>query len=127
MFLHSLHLTFFLQFFPDLIKRGHVFILDTPLFRIRNNKKTIYAYNDLEKTLAIKEIGASSEITRFKGLGEISPNEFKLFIGENIKLVPVLSSGNIPIQDTLEYYMGKNTQERQNFIINNLKLEENLV
>ncbi len=127
MHIRLLILTFFLQFFPDLIKRGHVFILDTPLFRIRNNKKTIYAYNDLEKNLAIKEIGASSEITRFKGLGEISPNEFKLFIGENIKLVPVLSSGNIPIQDTLEYYMGKNTQERQNFIINNLKLEENLV
>ena len=127
MHIRLLILTFFLQFFPDLIKRGHVFILDTPLFRIRNNKKTIYAYNDLEKNLAIKEIGVSSEITRFKGLGEISPNEFKLFIGENIKLVPVLSSGNIPIQDTLEYYMGKNTQERQNFIINNLKLEENLV
>ena len=127
MHIRLLILTFFLQFFPDLIKRGHVFILDTPLFRIRNNKKTIYAYNDLEKNLAIKEIGASSEITRFKGLGEISPNEFKLFIGENIKLVPVLSSGNIPVQDTLEYYMGKNTQERQNFIINNLKLEENLV
>ncbi len=127
MHIRLLILTFFLQFFPDLIKRGHVFILDTPLFRIRNNKKTIYAYNDLEKNLAIKEIGASSEITRFKGLGEISPNEFKLFIGENIKLVPVLSGGNIPIQDTLEYYMGKNTQERQNFIINNLKLEENLV
>ena len=127
MHIRLLILTFFLQFFPDLIKRGHVFILDTPLFRIRNNKKTIYAYNDLEKNLAIKEIGASSEITRFKGLGEISPNEFKLFIGENIKLVPVLSGGNIPIQDTLEYYMGKNTQERQSFIINNLKLEENLV
>ena len=127
MHIRLLILTFFLQFFPELIKNGHVFILDTPLFRIRNKKKTIYAYNAAEKFLALDELGSAAEITRFKGLGEISPHEFKLFIGEKIKLIPVLSRGNIPIQDTLEYYMGKNTQERQHFIINNLKIEEDLV
>jgi len=127
MHIRLLILTFLLQFFPELIKNKHVFILDTPLFRIRNKEKTIYAYNEAEKSLALKSLGKNSEITRFKGLGEISPNEFKLFIGNNMKLIPVLSNGNAPIQDTLEYYMGKNTQERQHFIINNLKFEEDLV
>ena len=127
MHIRLLILTFLLQFFPELIKNGHVFILDTPLFRIRNKQKTIYAYSEAEKSLALKSLGTTSEITRFKGLGEISPNEFKLFIGDNIKLIPVLSNGNTPIQDTLEYYMGKNTQERQHFIINNLKHEESLI
>ena len=127
MHIRLLILTFLLQFFPELIKNGHVFILDTPLFRIRNKQKTIYAYSETEKSIALKGLGINSEITRFKGLGEISPNEFKLFIGDKIKLIPVLSSGNTPIQDTLEYYMGKNTQERQDFIINNLKHEEGFI
>tara|TARA_Y100001970_G_C14244299_1_gene866973 strand:- start:931 stop:2784 length:1854 start_codon:yes stop_codon:yes gene_type:complete len=127
MHIRLLILTFFLQFFPDLIKNNHVFILDTPLFRIRNKNKTIYAYNELEKTTAIEKTGLNPEITRFKGLGEISPKEFKLFIGEKMKLIPVTLNQNIPIQDTLEYYMGKNTPHRQNFIIDNLKFEEDLL
>ncbi len=126
MHIRLLILTFFLQFFPDLIKNNHIFILDTPLFRVRNKNKTIYSYNEAEKLDAIETLGPKSEITRFKGLGEISPKEFKLFIGEHIKLIPVISNDNIPIQDTLEYYMGKNTPERQNFIIDNLKFEEDV-
>ena len=124
MHIRLLILTFFLQFFPELIKNGHVFILETPLFRVRNKKETIYAYSEKERNNAIHKLKGKPEITRFKGLGEISPHEFKMFIGENMKLVPVISKGKTPIQETLSYYMGKNTPERQQFIIENLKIEE---
>jgi len=127
MHIRLLILTFFLQFFPELIKNGHVFILETPLFRVRNKKETIYAYSEEKKNIAIYKLRGKPEITRFKGLGEISPHEFKMFIGEDMKLVPVISKGKIPIQETLSYYMGKNTPERQQFIIENLKIEEELV
>jgi topoisomerase-4 subunit B len=123
MHIRLLILTFFLQFFPDLVKRGHVFVLETPLFRVRNKQKTIYCYDEAEKQAAIKELGAKPEITRFKGLGEISPDEFGKFIGGDIKLDPVILEQGDHIQHLLEYYMGKNTQERQDFIINNLKVE----
>ena len=127
MHIRLLILTFFLQFFPELIKNGHVFILETPLFRVRNKKETIYTYSKEERNKAIDSLKGKPEITRFKGLGEISPHEFKMFIGEDMKLVPVISKGKIPIQETLSYYMGKNTPERQQFIIENLKIEEELV
>ncbi|MFN2457923.1 MAG: DNA topoisomerase IV subunit B [Chitinophagaceae bacterium] len=116
-------MTFFLQFFPDLVKRDHVYILDTPLFRVRDKKETIYCYSEQEKQAAIKKLGSKPEITRFKGLGEISPDEFGQFIGDEIRLQPVILEHGDHIQDLLEYYMGKNTQERQDFIINNLKVE----
>ena len=127
MHIRLLILTFFLQFFPELIKNGHVFILETPLFRVRNKKETIYAYSEGERNKAIIKLKGKPEITRFKGLGEISPHEFKMFIGVGMKLVPVISKGKTPIQETLSYYMGKNTPERQQFIIENLKIEEELV
>ena len=127
MHIRLLILTFFLQFFPELIKNGHVFILETPLFRVRNKKETIYAYSEEERNKAIDKLKGKPEITRFKGLGEISPHEFKMFIGEDMKLVPVISKGKTPLQETLSYYMGKNTPERQQFIIENLKIEEELV
>jgi topoisomerase-4 subunit B len=127
MHIRLLVLTFFLQFFPELIKNGHVFILETPLFRVRNKKETIYAYSENERNKAIDTLKGKPEITRFKGLGEISPHEFKMFIGEDMKLVPVISKGKIPIQETLSYYMGKNTPERQQFIIENLKIEKELI
>jgi len=127
MHIRLLVLTFFLQFFPELIKNGHVFILETPLFRVRNKKETIYAYSEDERNKAIDTLKGKPEITRFKGLGEISPHEFKMFIGEDMKLVPVISKGKIPIQETLSYYMGKNTPERQQFIIENLKIEKELI
>jgi len=127
MHIRLLILTFFLQFFPELIKNGHVFILETPLFRVRNKKETIYAYSEEERNKAVNKLKGKPEITRFKGLGEISPHEFKMFIGEDMKLVPVISKGKIPIQETLSYYMGKNTPERQQFIIDNLKIEEELL
>jgi topoisomerase-4 subunit B len=127
MHIRLLILTFFLQFFPELIKNGHVFILETPLFRVRNKKETIYTYSENERNKAITKLKGKAEITRFKGLGEISPHEFKMFIGEDMKLVPVISKGKTPIQETLSYYMGKNTPERQQFIIENLKIEEELV
>ena len=123
MHIRLLILTFFLQFFPDLIKKGHVFVLETPLFRVRNKQKTIYCYDEAEKQAAIKELGTKPEITRFKGLGEISPEEFGKFINADIKLDPVILEQGDHIQHLLEYYMGKNTQERQDFIINNLKVE----
>jgi len=123
MHIRLLLLTFFLQFFPDLVREGHLFILDTPLFRVRDKKKTIYCYSEKEKQDAIKELRGKAEITRFKGLGEISPNEFGAFIGEDIKLEPVIMKGSTQIKDLLTYYMGKNTSERQQFIINNLKVE----
>jgi len=123
MHIRLLMLTFFLQFFPDLVKKGHVFVLETPLFRVRNKQKTIYCYDETEKQAAIKELGAKPEITRFKGLGEISPEEFGKFINADIKLAPVILEQGDHIQHLLEYYMGKNTPERQDFIINNLKVE----
>ena len=123
MHIRLLMLTFFLQFFPDLVKRGHVFVLETPLFRVRNKQKTIYCYDESEKQKAIEELGNKPEITRFKGLGEISPEEFGKFINADIKLAPVILEQGDHIQHLLEYYMGKNTPERQEFIINNLKVE----
>jgi topoisomerase-4 subunit B len=123
MHIRLLILTFFLQFFPELVKKGHVFVLETPLFRVRNKQKTIYCYDETEKQAAIKELGSKPEITRFKGLGEISPEEFGKFINADIKLDPVILEQGDHIQHLLEYYMGKNTQERQDFIINNLKVE----
>ena len=123
MHIRLLLLTFFLQFFPDLVRNGHVFILETPLFRVRNKKDTYYCYSEEEKQAAIKKLGAKPEITRFKGLGEISPDEFGAFIGDDIKLEPVILSEDKSIEDILEYYMGKNTPARQEFIINNLRVE----
>jgi topoisomerase-4 subunit B len=123
MHIRLLLLTFFLQFFPDLVKNGHVYILQTPLFRVRNKKETAYCYSDEERKAAIAKLGPKPEITRFKGLGEISPDEFKHFIGKDIRLEPVLLDQQASIQQLLNYYMGKNTQERQEFIINNLRVE----
>jgi topoisomerase IV subunit B len=123
MHIRLLLLTFFLQFFPDLVKGGHLYILDTPLFRVRDKAKTYYCYSEQEKQEAILKLRGKPEITRFKGLGEISPNEFEDFIGENIKLEPVILGEKTKIEDLLSYYMGKNTPERQVFIINNLKIE----
>ena len=116
-----------MQFFPDLVKNGHVFILQTPLFRVRNKKETIYCYSSEEKQNAMNKLGAKPEITRFKGLGEISPDEFSGFIGEQIRLDPVIIGKEQSIQSTLEYYMGKNTPDRQIFIIKNLKVEKDIV
>jgi topoisomerase-4 subunit B len=127
MHIRLLLLTFFLQFFPDLVRQGHVFILETPLFRVRNKKKTIYCYSDEERQTAIKELGGKPEITRFKGLGEISPDEFKNFIGEEMRLEPVLLSKETSIKKLLTFYMGKNTIQRQEFIIDNLKVEKDMV
>jgi len=127
MHIRLLLLTFFLQFFPDLIKRNHVYILQTPLFRVRNKQKTIYCYTDEERINAINELGKNPEITRFKGLGEISPDEFKNFIGKDIRLDPVSLKKEHLIKEMLEFYMGKNTMDRQHFIINNLVVEEDLV
>ncbi len=127
MHIRLLLLTFFLQFFPDLAKNGHLYILETPLFRVRNKQKTIYCYSEEEKQNAINKLGARPEITRFKGLGEISPEEFGLFIGEDMRLQPVLVKDDSPIQKMLEYYMGKNTMDRQAFIIDNLRIEKDMV
>lgn len=123
MHIRLLLLTFFLQFFPDLVREGHLFILETPLFRVRDKQQTFYCYNEKEKQEAMKKLRGKPEITRFKGLGEISPDEFGAFIGEKIHLEPVLIQDNTSIDDILEYYMGKNTQERQEFIIGNLRFE----
>ena len=127
MHIRLLLITFFLQFFPELIKEGHLYILQTPLFRVRNKKKTIYCYSDQERRDAIEELKPKPEITRFKGLGEISPDEFKHFIGEDIRLDPVMLDKDMSIEEMLEFYMGKNTPDRQDFIINNLKVELDLV
>ncbi len=124
MHIRLLLLTFFLQFFPDLVRSGHLYILQTPLFRVRNKKSTSYCYSDDEKEKAIKKHGPNPEITRFKGLGEISPDEFKHFIGKDIRLEPVRMTKNESIKEILQYYMGKNTPERQDFIINNLYVEK---
>ncbi|WP_448530134.1 DNA topoisomerase IV subunit B [Raineya sp.] len=123
MHIRLLLLTFFLQFFPDLVRNGHLYILETPLFRVRNKQKTIYCYSEQEKQKAIRQLGGNPEITRFKGLGEISPDEFAEFIGENIRLEPVILKEHTNIPKILEYYMGKNTPARQEFIINNLRVE----
>lgn len=127
MHIRLLLMTFFLQFFPDLVKAGHVSILQTPLFRVRNKKETIYCYSDEERQRAIHKLGNKPEITRFKGLGEISPDEFGLFIGENIRLDPVILSKEHGIKGVLEYYMGKNTPDRQQHIIRNLRVEVDVI
>ena len=127
MHIRLLMITFFLQFFPDLIKKGHVYILQTPLFRVRNKKKTTYCYTEDERIRAIQELGPNPEITRFKGLGEISPDEFRHFIGKDMRLEPVSLRKTDLVKEMLEFYMGKNTMERQNFIIQNLVIEEDLV
>ena len=126
MHIRLLLITFFLQFFPELIKEGHLYILQTPLFRVRDKKETIYCYSEAERVAAIQKLRGKSEITRFKGLGEISPDEFKYFIGEDIRLDPVMLDKATTIEQLLEFYMGKNTQNRQDFIINNLKVELDL-
>ncbi len=126
MHIRLLLMTFFLQFFPDLVRNGHVYILQTPLFRVRNKKETIYCYSDEERQRAIFKLGGKPEITRFKGLGEISPGEFEDFIGENIRLEPIILSKETSIEKLLKYYMGKNTPERQEFIIDNLYIEKDL-
>lgn len=127
MHIRLLLITFFLQFFPDLIRNGHLYILQTPLFRVRNKKETYYCYSDEERQRAIKKCGTTVEITRFKGLGEISPDEFKNFIGESIRLERVRMTKTDPVHDLLEFYMGKNSMERQDFIIDNLKIEQDIV
>lgn len=126
MHIRLLLMTFFLQFFPDLVKNGHVYILETPLFRVRNKQETIYCYDETEKQAAMKKIGTKPEITRFKGLGEISPDEFARFIGSDMRKQPVMLLPDMHVQQLLEYYMGKNTMERQEFIIDNLKVEIDL-
>ncbi|WP_420461185.1 DNA topoisomerase IV subunit B [Neolewinella sp.] len=123
MHIRLLLLTFFLQFFPDMVTKGHLYILETPLFRVRDKQKTYYCYSEQEKQEAIEKLRGKAEITRFKGLGEISPGEFKDFIGEDIRLEPVVMADNTNIEDLLSYYMGKNTPVRQNFIIDNLRVE----
>ena len=127
MHIRLLLITFFLQFFPELVKEGHLYILQTPLFRVRNNKKTEYCYSEFEKKKSIDILGVNSEITRFKGLGEISPDEFKFFIGESMRLDPIRMDKETTVEDLLEFYMGKNTPDRQNFIIDNLKIEADLI
>ncbi len=127
MHIRLLILTFFLQFFPDLVREGHLYILETPLFRVRNKKNTIYCYSDEEKQQAMKKFSNQPEITRFKGLGEISPNEFGNFIGEEMRLEPVILKKEMSIKKLLAYYMGKNTSDRQKFIINNLQVEKGVV
>jgi topoisomerase-4 subunit B len=123
MHIRLLLITFFLQFFPELIKEGHLYILQTPLFRVRNKKETIYCYSEEERRDAIEKLKPKPEITRFKGLGEISPDEFKNFIGETIRLDPIMMDKNTSIEQLLSFYMGKNTPDRQDFIIKNLKVE----
>jgi topoisomerase-4 subunit B len=126
MHIRLLMITFFLQFFPDLVRQGHLFVLQTPLFRVRNKKETRYCYSDEEKQEAISKLGKNPEITRFKGLGEISPSEFKGFIGPDIRLDPVTIDHHHSMKDMLNFYMGKNTPIRQDFIIDNLRVEQDL-
>jgi topoisomerase-4 subunit B len=123
MHIRLLLLTFFLQFFPDLVRSGHLYILDTPLFRVRDKKNTYYCYTEKERKGAIKKLRGKAEITRFKGLGENYPDEFGDFIGEDIRLDPVLMGEDTSIEGILSYYMGKNTPQRQDFIIDNLRIE----
>jgi len=126
MHIRLLLITFFLQFFPELVKEGHLYVLQTPLFRVRNKKKTMYCYSEEERRAAILELGAKPEITRFKGLGEISPDEFKHFIGDDIRLEPVMIGKDQTIDEVLSFYMGKNTPKRQEFIIENLRVEKDI-
>ena len=127
MHIRLLLITFFLQFFPEIIKEGHLYILETPLFRVRNKKETLYCYTQKERRDALEKLKPKPEITRFKGLGEISPDEFKHFIGDNIRLEPIMLDKDLSIEDLLQFYMGKNTPTRQEFIINNLKVELDLL
>jgi len=127
MHIRLLLITFFLQFFPELIKENHLYILQTPLFRVRNKKETIYCYSETERRNAVEKLTGKAEITRFKGLGEISPDEFKHFIGDNIRLDPVMLDKEKSIEEMLSFYMGKNTPDRQEFIIDNLKVELDLI
>jgi topoisomerase-4 subunit B len=127
MHIRLLLITFFLQFFPEVIKEGHLYILETPLFRVRDKKETYYCYSEMEKQKSIKKLKGKPEITRFKGLGEISPDEFVHFIGKDIRLDPVMMNKEISIDHLLEFYMGKNTPDRQKFIISNLKVELDLI
>jgi len=127
MHIRLLLITFFLQFFPDLIRNGHLYVLQTPLFRVRNKQDTLYCYNEKEKENALKKLGAHAEITRFKGLGEISPDEFKRFIGKDMRLDPVRLSKEDPVGKLLTFYMGKNTPFRQDFIIDNLITEDDII
>jgi len=126
MHIRLLLLTFFLQFFPDLVRGGHLFILDTPLFRVRDKSQTFYCYSETEKRQAVEKLRGKPEITRFKGLGEISPNEFADFIGENIRLEPVILNDGTNVEQILDYYMGKNSPDRQEFIIENLRIEKDI-
>ena len=127
MHIRLLLITFFLQFFPEVIKEGHLYILETPLFRVRDKKETHYCYSEKEKQEAMGKLRGKPEVTRFKGLGEISPNEFVHFIGKDIRLDPVMLNKETSVEKLLEFYMGKNTPERQKFIINNLKVELDLI
>jgi topoisomerase-4 subunit B len=127
MHIRLLLITFFLQFFPELIKKGHLYILQTPLFRVRNKKETKYCYTPEERAEAMATLGKNPEITRFKGLGEISPDEFVHFIGEDIRLDPIMLDDGMSIEDLLRFYMGKNTPDRQEFIIDNLKVELDVI
>ncbi|GAH35788.1 unnamed protein product, partial [marine sediment metagenome] len=127
MHIRLLLITFFLQFFPDLVKHGHLYILQTPLFRVRNKKETRYCYTEKEKVTAIHKLGQNAEVTRFKGLGEISPEEFKHFIGKGMRLDPVRLRKDELVSEFLSFYMGKNTPERQDFIINHLRVEEDVI
>ena len=127
MHIRLLLLSFFIKFFPELITNGHVSVLETPLFRVRNKKETIYCYSEAEKQSAMHKLGKANEITRFKGLGEVSPGEFKDFIGEHIRLEPVSLKNVSNAEELLGFYMGKNTPDRQKFIIKNLRVEKDLV
>ena len=127
MHIRLLMITFFIKFFPDIIRRGHLYILQTPLFRVRNKKETLYCYSEEEKQAAVVRLKTGVEITRFKGLGEISPDEFKGFIGADMRLDKVRMSKEDPIGDLLEFYMGKNTSERRDFIIDNLRIETDMI
>ena len=127
MHIRLLIITFFLQFYPELIKNGHLYILQTPIFRVRNKEKTHYCYSENEKNEILNSSKGKYEITRFKGLGEISPNEFENFIGDDIKLDPVIIDKSTTIEELLKFYMGKNTPDRQQFIIDNLKVELDII
>jgi topoisomerase-4 subunit B len=127
MHIRLLLITFFLQFFPDLVKKGHLYVLQTPLFRVRNKKETVYCYDEAEKLGALSRLGAKPEITRFKGLGEISPDEFSYFIGDDMRIDPVVVGRDASLKEMLGFFMGKNTPDRQKFIIENLRVEKDNV
>ncbi|MGB0427493.1 MAG: toprim domain-containing protein, partial [Flavobacteriales bacterium] len=127
MHIRLLLITFFLQFFPEVIQNGHLYILQTPLFRVRNKKETRYCYSEAEKQDALASLSGRTDVTRFKGLGEISPNEFKHFIGDDIRLDPVVMNNSLSIEDLLKFYMGKNTPDRQKFIVDHLKVEKDKI